>query len=77
MLFLEYINPVVFFIALGIGFLIVYVLNPKPTIVYKYPTPENAGKITYLDDEGVCYKYNYEEVNPPKELLKENIDVIS
>ena len=68
MFFLEYINPLVFFIALGLGILIVYAINPGPKVVYKYPTQENAGKITYVDDEGVCYKYNYEEVSQPQEL---------
>ena len=59
----DYIDPLVFFIALGVGIFIAYVMNPTPKIVHKYPTVENAGKITYLDDEGVCYKYNYEEVS--------------
>lgn len=61
----EYIDPIVFFIALGIGVLIAYVLNPSPTVVYKYPTPDNIKNTTYLDDEKVCYKYKSEEVEPP------------
>ena len=68
MFFLEYINPIIFFVALGLGIFLVYIVNPKPKIVYKYPTPENAAKITYVDDEGVCYKYNHEEVSSPQQI---------
>lgn len=46
-----------FWIALGIGFLLAYTFAPLPTVVYKYPTLENAGKVMYVDKSGVCYKY--------------------
>jgi hypothetical protein len=65
MFLFDYIDPFVFFIALGIGIFLVYILNPIQKIVHKYPTLENAGKTTYLDDEGVCYKYHTEEVSKP------------
>lgn len=66
MFLFDYIDPFVFFVALGIGIFLVYVLNPSPKIVHKYPNVKNAGKITYLDDEGVCYKYHTEEVPKPE-----------
>jgi hypothetical protein len=52
-----------FWIAIGFGFLIAYIIVPLPTVVYKYPTLENAGKITYVDDQGVCYKYRATQVD--------------
>ena len=49
-------------ITLGIGFLLVYVLQPKPNIVIRYPTPENLENIIYTDDSGLCYKYEAQEI---------------
>lgn len=69
----DYIDPLVFFIALGIGIFLAYILNPAPTIVHKYPTPDNSKKTTYLDDTGVCYKYHAEEVPKPNDT---NVDVL-
>ena len=46
-----------FWIALAIGMLIAYAMAPQPKFVYKYPTPENAGKVMYVDKSGVCYRY--------------------
>lgn len=68
MFIFDYINPLIFFISLGIGIFIAYILHPGQTIVYKYPTPQNAGKISYVDDEGVCYKYHSTEVDPPSDM---------
>lgn len=53
----DYIDPFYFLIAFCVGLLYTYVSAPKPQIVVKYPTPFNAGKITYVDDAGVCYRY--------------------
>lgn len=63
----DYIDPLVFIIALGIGIFVAYILNPAPTIVHKYPTPDNSKKITYVDDESVCYKYHAEETGMPQD----------
>jgi hypothetical protein len=57
----DFIDPFYFLIALCVGLLYTYVSTPSPEIVVKYPTPFNAGKITYVDDAGVCYRY---KVNP-------------
>lgn len=62
---IEYIDPLVFLISLGIGIFLAYIMHPGPTIVYKYPNLTNAGKITYVDDKGVCYKYHSTEVSVP------------
>ncbi len=61
----DYIDPLVFLIALGIGMFFAYIYVPKPTIVYKYPTPFNANQIIYRNNAGTCYKYDVDEVKCP------------
>lgn len=69
---LDYIDPFVFLVALCVGLLYTYVSAPPQTVVIKYPTPFNAGKITYVDDAGVCYKYAVKETRcPAKGLIKQ------
>ena len=68
----DYIDPVVFLIAFSIGLLYAYISAPEPTVVVKYPTPENAGKITYRDDADVCYRYKVVETTcPVKDMIKQ------
>ena len=62
---LDYIDPYVFTVALCIGLLFVYTTTPAPEIIIKYPTPHNAGKITYVDEAGVCYKYKVTDAACP------------
>ena len=62
---LDYIDPFWFLMALCVGLLYTYILSPEPKVVVKYPTPLNAGKITYIDDAGVCYKYRVESSTCP------------
>lgn len=71
--FNDYILPLPFFIALFIGFLMCYTFTPPPKVVFKYPTPENAGKTIYQDKSDNCYKYEVDEVECPadKNLIKE------
>ena len=63
----KFINPYVFIIAFGIAIIIVYFTHPEATIIYKYPNPENAGKLTYQDDNKSCYKYESNEVKCPSD----------
>lgn len=51
------INPLIFFAAFAAGMFFSYLHKPAPQIVYKMPTPENAGKVVYKDKVGTCYKY--------------------
>jgi len=67
---LDFINPLVFMVAFCIGLFFTYITMPYPEIVIKYPTPYNAGKITYVDDANVCYKYAIEQVNCPSDKSK-------
>jgi len=66
-MFLNFLNAWAFWIALGVGMLFAYVMAPSPKLVYKYPTPENAGKITYADKTGVCYRYKAIPVHCPED----------
>jgi hypothetical protein len=61
----DYIDPLIFLISLCVGLFYTYVTVPYPQVVIKYPTPFNAGKITYVDKNNVCYKYQIEQVNCP------------
>jgi hypothetical protein len=56
-----YLNPFVFILSFGIGLMIVYTINPPPRVVIRFPTPLNAGKVIYREDD-TCYKYKVEEV---------------
>jgi hypothetical protein len=49
-----------------IGIIAVILIKPQKTVVYKYPTPESSGKITYKDKNGVCYKYTANKVDCDK-----------
>ncbi len=46
-----------FIASFAIGLFVVYVFQPPPEIVYKFPNPFNVGKIIYKHDD-VCYKYS-------------------
>jgi hypothetical protein len=48
----------------------VYFIKPTQKIVYKYPTPENAGKIIYKDKNGICYKYTSKELDCDKNVAR-------
>jgi len=45
-------------VGLVIGVIAVLFIKPQMTVVYKYPTPDTAGKVVYKDKNGVCYKYS-------------------
>ena len=55
-------NILAFFLAFCIGMIYVYISSPKPRVIIKYPTPYNANKIVYKNDNDMCYKYKVEEV---------------
>ncbi len=59
----------IFYIFLGLflGFFIVYITAPKPKIVLKYPTLDNIQNTTYIDENGLCYKYYAREIPCPTE----------
>lgn len=68
----KYIELKYFLIAFFVGMLITYITVPAPEVIYKYPTPDNAGKVLYQDSADVCYVYEAEEVECPsdKKIIK-------
>jgi len=63
-------NLLAFIIALSIGLIYTYSTAGEPKIVIKWPTPENTGKVTYIDDNEVCYKYHIKKVKCPADSSK-------
>jgi len=55
------IMPLALGLVLGIAG--IYFIKPEGSVHYKYPTPENAGKLTYRNKNGICYQYSGKEVN--------------
>lgn len=71
-MFFDKIHPLYFFIAFACGLLYCYITKPKPKVIVKFPSPMNAGKVTYKDDDGTCYKYKATKESCPrdKSLIK-------
>lgn len=67
---IDCIDPLIFLISLCLGLFYTYVSTPPPKIVIKYPTPFNAGKITYVDNNNTCYKYHIKKVDCPADQSK-------
>lgn len=62
---LDKLHPFYFILAFATGLLFAYLSQPRPEIVFKFPSPSNAGKVTYKDKNGQCYKYKHDEVPCP------------
>jgi hypothetical protein len=60
------INPLYFIISFAVGILFVYIITPPPEIVLKFPSPYNAGNVTYKDKGETCYKYRADTVSCTK-----------
>jgi hypothetical protein len=54
-----------FIASLALGLFIVYVWNPPPQVVVKFPSPHNAGHVVYRNKEHECFKYRAKKVNCP------------
>lgn len=67
MLFFKHINPMYFFVSFAVGLFFVYIFNPSPSVVLKFPSPYNAGKIVYKDKNDTCYTYEASSVSCPLE----------
>ena len=69
----EYVSIKWLLISFGLGLLIVLVTVPPPTVVMKFPNPETAGKLTYKDSSGSCYKYKAVKVDCTKDAQQQPI----
>jgi hypothetical protein len=67
---LKHFSLIPFLFGLVFGIVGIYFMKPQETIIYKYPTPDNVGKLTYKDKNGVCYKYTGKEVDCDKNETK-------
>lgn len=64
----RFVNPIAFVITFIISIVLVYFIHPEPTIIYRFPNPDNAGKLTYQDKKDTsCYKYEASEVKCPSD----------
>jgi len=52
----EIFNQYYFLYGFCIGILLVLLFKPKQKVLIQYPTPFNAGHITYKDHLNQCYK---------------------
>ena len=63
---LNHIRIVPLLAGMVIGIIAFLFVKPQQNVVYKYPTPDNAGKTVYKDKNGVCYQYKVTPVDCDK-----------
>jgi len=51
-----------FIISLFFGVMSVYLAQPNPKVMIRYPSLDSLENIIYQDDQGVCYKYQKEMI---------------
>ncbi len=61
------LRPLYFFSAFAVGLLFCYLVTPARKVVVKFPSPYNAGQITYKDNADNCFKFNADEVDCPQD----------
>lgn len=54
--------PLYFILSMFITMMIIYIFSPNPQALIKYPTPTENFSCTYIDDKGICYKYQRKEI---------------
>ena len=69
-MFFKFISFKIFIISLALGLLFVYLSSPDPTIVYVYPTPDNAGHVEYKDKADNCFQFEANETRCPSNKNK-------
>lgn len=62
---LDNIIPLYFVLSFAVGIFFCYITNPPPQVVLKFPSPTNAGKVSYKDKEGQCYSYKAQKTECP------------
>jgi hypothetical protein len=65
-MFNKFISFPLFLTSLAIGLLFVYLLNPTPTTIFVYPTPDNEQLVQYVDKTKNCFQFEHEEVTCPE-----------
>lgn len=54
-------DMVVFLIAFCLGLLVIGLMEDRPEVIFRWPTPKNAGLVTYVDRASNCYEYEAKE----------------
>lgn len=57
----------IFIASFAIGMLYVYLSNPPPKVILKFPSPYNAGKVIYHDKSDECFVFDSEKVTCPSD----------
>jgi hypothetical protein len=60
---IKHIRIVPLLVGIVIGIIGMVVAKPQPQVVYKYPNPKTTAQTVYKDGNGVCYRYQANEVN--------------
>jgi hypothetical protein len=65
----KFVDVKIFLVTLIIALVGVYIYQPEAKVVYRFPNPDNSGKLTYKDagSEDSCYKYEATEVKCPSD----------
>jgi hypothetical protein len=50
-----------------VGLIYIYFKDPELKVKVMFPTPFNAGKVTYKDDSDTCFEYTSQKVQCPKD----------
>jgi hypothetical protein len=66
------INLFYFVLSFSVGMLFIYITTPEPRVVLKFPSPYNAGDVTYRDKSNSCYRYKADKTSCPmdKSVIK-------
>ena len=60
------LDPVALLAGFAIGLIVLYTAMPAPRVVVKFPSPMNAGKVTYSEPGG-CFTYDALDVPCPSD----------
>ena len=70
-------NYITFFIGFVVGLIFIYFKEPELQEKVVYPTPLNAGNITYNNGNGECFQYTAIRVKCPEDttlIRHHNVD---
>ena len=62
MFHIERTELIVFLMAFCLGLISIGLMEDRPEVIIRWPTPKNAGLVTYLDRASNCYEYESKKV---------------